>query len=313
MKRSLSTLLCASICALCTTWPSSAQTIDGSGTVTTPPSTSTNGPVYTTGKGQVVPQGSSIPGVGAVPSMLNGPAYVEVGGDGSHLTGPDAGPGAAWNDVYVRGAVSSTKNVFNYEFIRQTRFNDSGWFYSGNWTRVWSENWYTELGAGSSIGGFTIPKLRVDALVHRKLLARKQMVFTAGVGYDKSKSVNTARRGQGSVTYYFDRWPLIVEGGLMMTHANPGDVWARSQWASISEGHDKEHFVSLRYEFGREAYELIKGQNGPATLFDFPIRNYSVNWRQWIGLNWGVNLSFEHEGNPHYHRNGGLIGFFLDF
>lgn len=280
-----------------------------------PNSSQSNGPVYRSGKGQIVPQGSSIPGLGGVPSMLNGPAYVEVGGDDSHLSGADAGPGAAWNDIYIRGALSSSKNVINYEFQHETRFNDSGWFYGAGLTRVFTQSLYAEFSAGSSIGGQTIPKLRLDGIAHVKVLPRKQLVLSAGAGYDKSKTVNAATRGQLSGTYYFDRFPIIAEAGLTLTHANPGNILARAQWLSVTQGHDKEHFISLRYEFGREGYELIQtnANSAPATLFDFPISNYSVNWRQWIGLNWGLNMSFEHEGNPHYHRNGGLIGFFLDF
>ncbi|HZU22481.1 MAG TPA: YaiO family outer membrane beta-barrel protein [Terriglobales bacterium] len=272
-------------------------------------------PVYRSGKGDIVPQGSSIPGLGGVPGMLNGPAYVEVGGDDSHLSGPDAAPGSSWNDLYVRGALSSTKNVINYEFTHETRFNDSGWYYGAGWTRTLSQSLYAELAAGSSIGGQTIPRLRLDAIAHLKTLARKQLVLGVGVGYDKSKTVNSATRGQLSGTYYFDRFPVIAEAGMTLTHANPGSILARAQWLGVTEGHDKEHYVSFRYEFGREGYELIETSPNtvPAAVFNFPISNYSVNWRQWIGLNWGVNVSFEHEGNPNYHRNGGLIGFFLDF
>jgi YaiO family outer membrane protein len=273
------------------------------------------GPVYRSSKGDVVPQATGVTGLGGVPGFLNGPAYVEVGGDDSHLTGPDASAGSSWNDFYIRGALSSTKNVINYEFNRETRFSDTGWFYGAGWTRVLSDSLYTELSAGSSIGGFTIPKLQLDGIAHVKTLERKQLVLSAGMGYEKSKTVNTATRGQFSGTYYFDRWPLIGEAGMTLTHANPGNILARAQWFTLTEGHEKEHYITFRYEWGREGYELIEtsANTAPATLFDFPIHNYTVNWRQWIGLNWGVNLSFEHEGNPHYHRNGGLIGFFLDF
>jgi YaiO family outer membrane protein len=273
------------------------------------------GPVYRSRRGQIVPQGASIPGLGGVPGMLSGPAYVEVGGDDSRLSGSDAAPGAAWNDLYVRGALSSTKNVINYEVQRETRFNDSGWYYGAGLTRVITESLYAEFAAGSSLGGKTIPKLRLDGIAHFKMLPHKQLVLSAGAGYDKSKTVNTATRGQFSGTYYFDRVPIIAEAGVTVTHANPGNILARAQWFSVTQGHDKEHFISFRYEFGREGYELLEttANSAPTVLFDFPITNYSVNWRQWIGLNWGLNMSFEHEGNPHYHRNGGLIGFFLDF
>lgn len=278
-----------------------------------PQSAQSNGPVYRSTNGKIVPQGSSIPGLGGIPSMLNGPAYIEAGADDSGLTGPDAGPNARWNDGYIRGAVSSERNVFNFEFVRERRFQDAGWYYGGGWTRVLSPTWYSEFSAGSSIGGFTIPHLRLDGLIHKKLMPRKQLVTTTGVGYDKSKTLNSAMRGTAELTYYFDRFPLVADAGVTMTHANPGNIWARSQFVSLSEGHDKEHFISLRYEFGHEGYELIGSRNAPTALFNFPVRNYSANWRQWIGLNWGINISYEHEGNPHYHRNGGLIGIFLDF
>jgi YaiO family outer membrane protein len=134
-------------------------------------------------------------------------------------------------------------------------------------------------------------------------------VLTLGSGYDKSKSINSAARGQIEGTYYFDR-PFILQGGVTFTQAQPGSVLARSQYAAITEGHDKEHFITLRAEVGREGYELV----GPQTaLFDFVIHNYSANWRQWVGVNWGFNAAFEHEGNFSYHRNGGTIGLFLDF
>jgi YaiO family outer membrane protein len=272
------------------------------------------GPVYRSSKGQIVSQGSSVPGLGGVPGVLNGPAYVEVGGEDSSLSGPVAAS-AAWNDIYIRGALSSTRNVINYEVQRETRFSDSGWYYGAGLTRVLTQSLYAEFSAGSSIGGKTIPKLRLDGIAHLKVLPHKQLVLSAGAGYDKSKTVNTATRGQFSGTYYFDRFPLIAEAGVTFTHANPGSILARAQWLSVTQGHDKEHFISFRYEFGREGYELLQtsANAAPTALFDFPIRNYSVNWRQWIGLNWGVNVSFEHDGNPNYHRTGGLIGFFLDF
>src|SRR5215469_6950 len=294
--------------------PSNSSTTDIAGQNPAPGQGSeaqdSKGALNRSSQGQVVPQATGVSTLGGVPGFLNGPAYVEVGGDDSHVS-----TGSAWNTLYIRGALSSTKNVINYEVNRETRFSDTGWFYAGDWTRVLNNSFYTDFSAGSSIGGSTIPKLRLDGIVHYKTLPRKQLVLGAGLGYDKSKTVNTATRGQFSGTYYFDRWPLIGEAGVRLTHANPGGVLARAQWLTVMEGHEKEHYISFRYEFGHDGYELIQttANTAPTALFDFPINNYTVTWRQWIGLNWGVNLSFEHDGNPIYHRNGGLIGFFLDF
>jgi YaiO family outer membrane protein len=253
-----------------------------------------------------IPQGSSIPGLSAVPLGLNGPSFVEFGGDYNSLSGGFQ----RWEDAYLRGGISSGRNNFNGELSRQSRYGDTGWYYSLGWTRSWSENWYSELDFGSStVGGFFLPKVRTDALINRKLLSRRQLVVTLGGGYDLSKTVNSAYRGQIGATYYFER-PWIIQGGVTWTHANPGSILARTQFVAVTQGHAKEHFLTLRAEVGREGYELI----GPQTsLFDFPIQNYSATWRQWLGPNWGFNAILEHEETPFYHRNGGTLAIFLEF
>jgi YaiO family outer membrane protein len=261
-------------------------------------------------KGGTVPQGSSIPGLSAIPLGLNGPGFIEFGGSYSHLSKTDlSSPFSPWGDAYLRGVISGGNNTFNGELTRQVRYADLGWYYSLGWNRTWSENWFTDVSAGSSTRGFFLPKFRTDAFVNRKLLARKQLILTGGIGYDKSKTVNSAVRTQVGGTYYFER-PFILQGGVTWTHANPGSILARSQYVAFTQGHNKEHYITLRAEVGREAYELIRPQT---TLFDFRIRNFSASWRQWIGVNWGVNLAYEHEGNPFYQRNGGTLGIFMDF
>src|SRR5256885_2263715 len=82
--------------------------------------------------------------------------------------------------------------------------------------------------------------------------------------------------------------PFVGQGGVTWTHANPGSILARSQYLAVSQGHDKEHYITVRAEIGREGYELI----GPQTsLFNFAVHNYSGNWRQWLGPSWGFNMS----------------------
>jgi YaiO family outer membrane protein len=261
-------------------------------------------------RGGTVPQGASIPGLGGLSMGMNGPGFIEFGGSYSHLSKTDlATPFAPWGDAYLRGVMSRGGNAFNGELIRQVHYSDTGWYYNLGWTRTWSPTWYTEVSAGTSTRGFFLPKFRTDALVNHKLLARKQLVITGGAGYDKSKTINTATRIQAGGAYYFER-PFILQGGVTWTHANPGNVLARSQFLAVTQGHDKEHYISLRAEIGREGYELIGRQ---ATLFNFVVHNYSANWRQWIGPNWGVNLTFEHEQNPSFRRNGGTLGVFMDF
>ena len=205
--------------------------------------------------------------------------------------------------------MSGGNNGFNGEATRQSRFGDTGWFYGLGWTRTWSQNWYTNASMGTSSRCFFLPKWRADGVINRKLLSKKQLVTSVGVGYDRYKTVQTATRATLGATYYFSA-PFIIQGGVRFTYSNPGALMARSQYIAVTQGHDKEHYVVLRAEVGREAYQLI----APSTaLFDFHMRDYSVTWRQWIGFNWGINVAAERYQNPSYTRTGATVGFFLDF
>ena len=255
--------------------------------------------------GTTVPQGSAIPGVGS-PEGPNGPGYLEVGGSRSDLTNPQP----HWTDAYVRGVINLTPtNAFSLEADRQARFGDSGYFGSVGLTHSFTSNLYTNAYVGSSVGGFFLPKFRADGFVNYKLLPEKQLVANLGVGYDKAKTSNSAVRFMPGATYYF-QFPLIIQGGAEFTRANPGNVLAKTYNLAVTEGRAKEHFITFRYEIGREAYEVVNAGN---TLVDFPIHIYTGTWRQWIGTGWGFNFNFEREINPYYNRNGATLGLFIDF
>jgi YaiO family outer membrane protein len=256
-------------------------------------------------QGRPIPQGSSLP-EGSLPGLFSSPGYLEFGGSYFNLSGPNPN----WADAYIRGLVSGGSNVVSAETDRQNRYGDTGWYYSFGWTHVWSENWYSELDFGSStVGGFFLPKARVDALIHRKLLSGKRLVLSAGGGYDKSKTINSDYRGQIGGMYYFER-PWIVQGDFILTRAAPGNIVAPSALLSVTEGHDKEHYVSFTANFGREGYEIV---NVGQAVVNFGFQDYSLNWRQWVGPNWGFTVTPEHEEKPFYHRNGGTVGLFFNF
>jgi YaiO family outer membrane protein len=141
-------------------------------------------------------------------------------------------------------------------------------------------------------------------------------VVTGGGGFDQSKTVDNDWRAQIGGAYYFE-YPVVLQAGLMWTHASPGNILARTQYIAATQGHDKEHFISLRYEWGREGYEVIGPPTDVAPAFnvavDFPEHTATGTWRQWIGPNWGLNFNIEQHQEPAYHRIGGTVGVFLDF
>ncbi len=256
--------------------------------------------------------GSSLPGLGGLMLGMDGPGYIEAGGSHSSLSGDNSD----WNDFYMRGMISGGRNAFTGQITREGRFGESGWFGGLDWVRTLSENWYAEVSAGGSVGGFFLPRFRTDGLINRKLLRRRQLVATLGVGFDQSKTVNYDVRGLVGAAYYFS-YPVVLQGGLNWTHASPGNILARTQFIAATQGHDKERFISLRYEWGREGYEVIgpPAAQTPAynVLFDFPERTATGTWRQWIGPNWGLNFNVEQHQETAYHRWGGTAGVFIDF
>lgn len=259
----------------------------------------------TAAPGTTVPQGSAIPGIGA-PEGPNGPGYIEFGGSRSDLTKPQP----HWTDAYLRGVVNlSPANSFSLEADRQQRFGDTGYWGSIGLTHSFTSNLYTNAYVGSSIGGLFLPKFRFDGFVNYKLLPEKQLVANLGFGYDKAKTANSADRFIAGATYYFNL-PLIIQGGAEFTRANPGSILAKTYNLAVTEGREKEHYITFRAEVGREGYEVVNVGN---TLVDFPIHIYSGTWRQWIGPGWGFNFNFEREINPYYNRNGATLGIFFDF
>jgi|SRR5947209_6361847 len=256
-------------------------------------------------QGSETPQGTAIPGIGSLGIKLDGPGYIEFGYTHDYLTANND----SWNDGYIRVVGTGGSNSILGELYRQNRFGDGGWYFSGGWTHTFRQKWYTDLHAGSSAGGFFLPRFRADAFINRKFLSREQLVLTGGIGYDKSKIVNSAQRFSAGGVYYFGA-PWIVQGGVTWTLSHPDGTYTRTQYLAITEGHEKEHYITVRGEYGREAYELV----GPSvSLFNFPIRNVTVNWRQWVGAKWGFVLGADRFVSRPYNRWGGTLGLFLDF
>lgn len=256
--------------------------------------------------GRTSPQAASIPGLGAIPFGLNGPGYVELGGGYSDMY---PRPYVPWRDAYARVMASGGRNTLTGEGSRQDRYGDTGWYYGAGVARNFSENWFGDVHAGSSVGGFFLPKLRADANINRKFLGNRQLVLTANFGYDKSKQVNHDYRFGPGFTYY-TKWSIVGQGGVNFVRAFPGNLLDFSEYLSVTQGHEKEHYITVRAELGREGYEVV----GPRTVLqDFDFRQYSGTWRQWIGLDWGVNIIFNHENTPFYRRNGGTLGLFFEF
>jgi YaiO family outer membrane protein len=214
-----------------------------------------------------------------------------------------------WSGGYLRGVITTNENTWNAEVNGQNEFGDSGVYLAAGDTYNFNPDLYGSLTLGSSVGGFFWPRFRADGFLNKKWGARKQFVTTIGAGYDIAKDVHRDHRAFVGTAYYFNR-PWIIEDGVHFNVSNPGTALSASGFVAVTEGRNKQHYVTLNIGFGQEAYQLI----GPKTVLNrFPSQTATLTWRQWIGKNWGFNFVSDWYHSPFYQRGGGSFGFFREF
>lgn len=231
---------------------------------------------------------------------------VEAGAGGSALSNHFG----RWYGQYLKGEYQSDpQNRWSGEFWNQKEFGDSGIYGAIGNTHVFNDEWFSSVNIGSSSGGFFLPRYRVDAFINKKWLEQKQLITTLGVGVYKATDVHRDESLFLGGTYYFNS-PWIVQGGVRFNTSNPGSVHSTSQFLAVTQGRDKQRFVTLRYGFGEEAYQIVgAGQN----LSEFHSQIISLELKQWFRDDMGMTVHTERYFSPNYDRNGVLVGLFKEF
>jgi YaiO family outer membrane protein len=260
-------------------------------------------------KGQSSPESDPAPPavVPAQPEAQTKPLtnYVETGADYMTLTN---GFGS-WSGGYTRGVYEQGKNIWDAEISGQHEFGDAGVYFAAGDTYNFNPDWYGALTVGSSAGGFFWPRFRSDGFINKKWLGRKQWITTAGLSYVMAKDVHRDHTFYTGSTYYFEK-PWIVEEGIYFNLSHPGAVFAPAGFVAVTQGHNKQQYVTVRAGFGEEAYQLI----GPtATLSQFNSETLTITWRKWMGPDWGFNFVGDYYHSPFYLRGGSTFGFFKEF
>ena len=247
--------------------------------------------------------GSDVPAAPAPDKTLTN--FIEAGGSYRHLSN---GFGD-WSGGYARGVFAEGNNIWSGEVNGQHEFGDGGVYLAAGDTYNFNPDWYASLTLGSSVGGFFWPRFRADAFINHKLLPRKNLIVTLGYGYYASKDVHRDQSVYFGTTFYFQkRW--IIEDGIRFNVSNPGAVFSPAGFVAVTEGTNKQHYVTVNAGFGEEAYQIV----GPSTVLNrFESQNLTITWRQWTGKNWGFNFVADYYHNPFYQRGGGSFGFFREF
>ena len=207
----------------------------------------------------------------------------------------------SWHEAGLRGVYETGAHLLQGELAAMERWNESGTFVGLGDRIVLSDDWYTYLAAGAGDGASYLPRYRVDAFLHRKFLARRNLVGTLGAGYYRAPDGHIDRNLSIGGIYYVPDHPLVLQGEVRFVHGSPGSVKARQQFLAATWGSVGATTVSGRYSWGREAYQSI---GGDAILTDFASPEASASLRHWFAKSWGLELAVQHYSNPTYHRDG---------
>lgn len=216
-----------------------------------------------------------------------------------------------WFGQYLKGAVQTdANNRWNGELLNQREFHSNGQYAGIGNTHIFDDNWYSSINIGAGMHGDFLPRYRVDAYINRKWLEQRQLVTTFGVGDYKAMDPHKDQSLFFGGSYYFQTIPWIIQTGIRLNNSEPGSIKTTSEFVAITQGKAKEHFITLRYGTGEEAYQII---GGGQTLSDFHSHDLSLEVKEWFSDDIGVTAKFERYDNPNYRRTGLSLGLFKEF
>lgn len=237
--------------------------------------------------------------------------FIEAGGNYSSVSKNQGN----WAGQYLRGEVQTDENNrWRGSYVHQRKFRENGHYGTVGNVHVVDEDYYTDVTVGAGQGDM-MPQYRVDGFLNRKWLEDRNLVTTFGLGAVESPDDHSEVSAFLGASYYFAE-PWIVQGGVRVSEGDPGDIISPSAFIAVTQGRKDEHFVTLRYGFGREAYQII-GQGN--SISDFNSQQVSLNWRQWMAAStkdqkgWGFDATSEYYDNPNYDRKGLTLGVFKEF
>ena len=211
-----------------------------------------------------------------------------------------------WREAGLLLTVPAGSHVWRAEVAATDRFGERGTWLSVMDTFTIDPDWYASIAAALGDGAFYLPRTRIDAFIHRKLLADRSLVAFAGVSGARAPDGHSDRAIEAGAILYFAA-PWVLQAALRFNESDPGGVRTRQQYVALSRMGGADQWT-LRYGWGREGYLAIAPGNA---LVDFASREASLRWRHALDRDSGVTLALEHYRNPTYRRNGIALGYFV--
>jgi YaiO family outer membrane protein len=233
-------------------------------------------------------------------------SYVEAGVERDSLTHNYGN----WSNQYVKGFFQvNDKNAWYGELYHDYEFFQHGDFAKVEQTHIYNEDYYSTVSFGMSDNSIYIPKYYVGGSIFKKQLKQKQLIAYLGFHAYWWRPNSSSEDINPGFVYYFEK-PWIFEAGLYINRSNPGVIYTASGYTAVTQGREKEHYITVRVGLGKESYLPLGGN---VAVVGYASEVLTVTWRQWIGQNWGTNIIAERYHNKFYDRAGITLGLFKDF
>ena len=200
----------------------------------------------------------------------------------------------------LRGTwLRSGGDVLRAELLAEDKFSQRGGLAAAGYTAVLSPDWVAAGTLALGSGGPNWANQRIDLELSRSWGASRSLVTRAAL-YKAWFDDHRSDRGLRLALVAYLPGSLVLEAGTALNLSEPGAVHSAMPFASATLGRDGEQYLSLRLSRGSEAY--LSTVFGPQPV-QFDSHSLGLNWRRWIGPQWGVILQAEQYGNPSYRRS----------
>ena len=200
-------------------------------------------------------------------------------------------------------------NVLRGELLSETKFDKRGGVAAVGYTAVLSPDWVAAGTLALGTGGSNWANQRIDLDLSRSWGDSRSLVTRAAL-YKAWFDDQRSDRGLRLALVAYLPASLVLEAGTALNLSEPGGVQSAMPFASATLGRDGQQYLSLRVSRGSEAY--LSTVFGPQAV-QFDSHSVAVNWRRWVGPQWGFIAQAEQYGNPSYRRSTLGAGLFAQW
>jgi YaiO family outer membrane protein len=214
-----------------------------------------------------------------------------------------------WGGPSVRSSFEprNSFNEWSAGAARVQEFGATGYIVEGGIDRDLTDTWDVGLNIGGA-SSFFLPRFAADVSASKRWSDDEKFVMRLDGSYVCWQDVHRDYRWGLGAAYHFE-CPWAVEAGVNIDLSTPGNLCTADQYFAVTQGREKKYLVTLRGEFGREAYQVI----GPVTsISNFQSYGISLKLRQWVGGGWGFVATGSYYSNPFYQDRGITVGFFKE-